>query len=249
MAPVGRNAVRWSGRGGGDALAREKLLVRSRSRGRHVHDHGAPQAEPGDQRVLELHEPNVRMDDLDPNGRLAQGAIEQAADENFILPISHDEIVHGKGSLLSKMPGDTWQKFANLRTLLGYMYTHPGKKLLFMGTELAMDREWDHDRSLDWHLAEDPMRKGLQNFMTDLGRLYLTEPARWEKDHQPEGFRWIDCQDWQQSVVVYVRSSGKSWMVVAFNLTPVPRFSYRIGVPQAPYYREEINSDSEWYGK
>jgi 1,4-alpha-glucan branching enzyme len=168
--------------------------------------------------------------------------------ENFILPISHDEIVHGKGSLLSKMPGDTWQKFANLRTLLGYMYTHPGKKLLFMGTELAMDREWDHDRSLDWHLAEDPIRKGLQNFMADLGRLYLTEPALWEKDHEAEGFRWIDCQDWQQSVVVYVRSSGKSWVIVAVNLTPVPRFGYRIGVPAAPYYREEINSDSEWYG-
>jgi 1,4-alpha-glucan branching enzyme len=168
--------------------------------------------------------------------------------ENFILPLSHDEVVHGKGSLLSKMPGDTWQKFANLRTLLGYMYTHPGKKLLFMGTELAMDREWDHDQSLDWHLAEDPMRKGLQNFMTDLGRLYLTEPALWEKDHQPEGFRWIDCQDWQQSVIFHVRSSVESWVVVAFNLTPVPRFGYRIGVPEAPYYREEINSDSKEYG-
>jgi 1,4-alpha-glucan branching enzyme len=168
--------------------------------------------------------------------------------ENFILPFSHDEIVHGKGSLLSKMPGDTWQKFANLRTLLGYMYTHPGKKLLFMGTELAMEREWDHDQSLDWHLEEDPMRKGLQNFMADLGRLYLTEPALWEKDHQPGGFRWIDCQDWQQSVVVYVRSSRECWVVVAFNLTPVPRLGYHIGVPNAPYYREEINSDSMWYG-
>jgi len=168
--------------------------------------------------------------------------------ENFILPISHDEIVHGKGSLLSKMPGDTWQKFANLRTMLGYMYTHPGKKLLFMGTELAMEREWDHDQSLDWHLEEDPWRRGLQKFMADLGRLYLTEPALWEKDHQSDGFRWIDCQDWQQSVVAYVRSSRETWVVVALNLTPVPRFGYRIGVPYTPYYWEEINSDSEWYG-
>ena len=168
--------------------------------------------------------------------------------ENFILPLSHDEVVHGKGSLLSKMPGDHWQKFANLKTLLGYMYTHPGKKLLFMGTELAMDREWDHDQSLDWHLEEDPMRKGLQNFMTDLGRLYLQEPALWEKDHQPDGFRWIDCQDREQSVLSYVRSSKESWVVAAVNLTPVPRFGYRIGIPYAPYYREEINSDSEWYG-
>jgi 1,4-alpha-glucan branching enzyme len=170
-----------------------------------------------------------------------------AFSENFILPISHDEVVHGKGSLLSKMPGDTWQKFANLRTLLGYMYTHPGKKLLFMGTELAMEREWDHDQSLDWHLEDDPRRKGLQNFLADLGKLYLEEPALWEKDHQPEGFRWIDCQDWQQSVVSFIRRSKESWVVVVFNLTPVPRLGYRIGVPYAQSYREEINSDSEWY--
>lgn len=168
--------------------------------------------------------------------------------ENFILPLSHDEVVHGKGSLLSKMPGDTWQKFANLRTLLGYMYTHPGKKLLFMGTELAMDREWDHDQSLDWHLEQDPLRQGLQNFMTDLGRLYLEEPALWERDHQPEGFSWIDCQDYQQSVVSFIRRSREGWIVVVVNLTPVPRFGYRIGVPYAPRYREKINSDSEWYG-
>ena len=168
--------------------------------------------------------------------------------ENFILPFSHDEIVHGKGSLLSKMPGDTWQKFANLRTLIGYMFTHPGKKLLFMGTELAMEREWDHDQSLDWHLEEDPWRIGLQKFMADLGSFYQREPALWEKDHQPEGFRWIDCQDWQQSVVAYVRSSRETWVVVALNLTPVPRFNYRIGVPYTPYYQEEINSDSKWYG-
>jgi 1,4-alpha-glucan branching enzyme len=171
-----------------------------------------------------------------------------AFSENFILPLSHDEVVHGKGSLLSKMPGDAWQKFANLRTLLAYMYTHPGKKLLFMGTELAMDREWDHDQSLDWHLEDDPRRKGLENYLADLGRLYNEEPALWERDHQPEGFRWIDCQDWQQSVVSFIRRAKESWVVVIFNLTPVPRFGYRIGVPQAQAYREAINSDSEWYG-
>jgi 1,4-alpha-glucan branching enzyme len=168
--------------------------------------------------------------------------------ENFILPFSHDENVHGKGSLLSKMPGDRWQQFANLRTLLGYMYTHPGKKLLFMGTELAMDREWDHDQSLDWHLADDPMRQGFQRFFMDLGRLYREEPALWERDQQPDGFRWIDCQDWHQSVVSYLRRSQNSWIVVVVNLTSVPRLGYRIGVPTASLYREIINSDSEWYG-
>jgi len=168
--------------------------------------------------------------------------------ENFILPLSHDEVVHGKGSLLSKMPGDTWQKFANLRTLLGYMYTHPGKKLLFMGTELAMDREWDHDHSLDWHLEDDPRRRGFQTFLEDLGRLYLSEPPLWELDHRPEGFTWIDCQDWQQSVVSFIRRSKDRWLVVVLNFTPVPRFGYRFGVPGAPWYQEVLNSDSNWYG-
>jgi len=171
-----------------------------------------------------------------------------AYSENFILPFSHDEVVHGKGSLLSKMPGDPWQKFANLRTLLAYQYTHPGKKLLFMGSELAMEREWDHDHSLDWHLAEDPMRQAFMRFLADLGKLYREEPALWEKDHHSEGFRWIDCSDWRQSVVSYLRRSEKSWLVVVLNLTPVPRFGYRIGVPDAPYYREVLNSDSRWYG-
>jgi 1,4-alpha-glucan branching enzyme len=168
--------------------------------------------------------------------------------ENFILPFSHDEIVHGKGSLLSKMPGDFWQKFANLRTLLGYLYTHPGKKLLFMGSDLAMEREWDHDRSLDWHLTRDQIRQGFQRFLADLGRIYLEQPALWEKDHFPQGFRWIDCQDWQQSIVSYVRRSENSWLVVILNLTPVPRFGYRIGVPEAALYQEILNSDSMWYG-
>jgi 1,4-alpha-glucan branching enzyme len=117
-----------------------------------------------------------------------------------------------------------------------------------MGTDLAMDREWDHYQSLDWHLTDDPMRKGFQKFLADLGGLYLKEPALWEWDYRPEGFRWIDCQDWQQSVVSYVRRSEKDWLAVILNLTPVPRFGYRIGVPEAPYYREVLNSDSGWYG-
>jgi 1,4-alpha-glucan branching enzyme len=168
--------------------------------------------------------------------------------ENFIMPLSHDEVVHGKGSLLSKMPGETRQKFANLRTLMGYMYTRPGKKLLFMGTELAMDREWDHDQSLDWHFQTDPFHQGFQKYLADLGRLYLNDPALWQWDYHPEGFRWIDCQDWQQSIVSYVRRSKESWLVVALNLTPVPRLGYRIGVPEALFYQGIINSDSEWYG-
>jgi 1,4-alpha-glucan branching enzyme len=117
-----------------------------------------------------------------------------------------------------------------------------------MGTELAMDREWDHDQSLDWHLQADPLRKGFQTYLADLGRLYLNDPALWQWDYHPEGFRWIDCQDWQQSVVSYVRRSKECWLVVVVNLTPVPRLGYRIGVPEAPFYREIINSDSAWYG-
>ncbi len=168
--------------------------------------------------------------------------------ENFILPLSHDEVVHGKGSLLAKMPGDTWQQFANLRVLIGYQYTHPGKKLLFMGTELAPDWEWDHNQSLDWSLESDPMRQGFMNYLEDLGRIYRREPALWAWDHQREGFSWIDCQDWQQSVISFVRRYQDQWLVVILNLTPVPRHHYRIGVPQAPGYREELNSDSKFYG-
>jgi 1,4-alpha-glucan branching enzyme len=168
--------------------------------------------------------------------------------ENFILPLSHDEVVHGKGSLLSKMPGDRWQKFANLRLLLAYMYTHPGKKLLFMGTELAPDNEWNPAQSLDWHLQADPMRQGFQKFFMDLGQLYRENPALWEWDHLPGGFSWIDCQDYQQSVVSYVRQAKGHHLVCILNLTPVPRYGYRIGVPGGKAYRERINTDSEFYG-
>jgi 1,4-alpha-glucan branching enzyme len=171
-----------------------------------------------------------------------------AYSENFVLPFSHDEVVYGKGSLLKKMPGDAWQKSANLRLLLGYMYTHPGKKLLFMGTELAQSDEWYHDKGLDWHLQSDPMRQGFQRLMVDLGRLYLKHPALWELDLVPEGFSWIDCNDSESSVLSYVRFGKKCHLVCVLNLTAVPRNGYRIGVPGKHGYRERINSDSAYYG-
>lgn len=168
--------------------------------------------------------------------------------ENFILPISHDEVVHGKGSMYSKMPGDDWQKFANLRTLYGYMFTHPGKKLLFMGSEIAPYDEWYSQTSLPWHLADDPMRAGLQKFFEDLGALYLSHEALWGQDTVPEGFSWIDCNDSDNGVVSYIRRGKKGLLVCVFNMTPVPREHYRIGVPGAKGYREILNSDSKIYG-
>jgi 1,4-alpha-glucan branching enzyme len=168
--------------------------------------------------------------------------------ENFIMPLSHDEVVHGKGSLLSKMPGSEQEKFANLRLLLAYLYTHPGKKLLFMGTELAPSTEWDHNQSLDWHLQADPMRQGFQRFFEDLAWLYRQRPALWEWDYIPQGFSWIDCQDYQQSVVSYVRQAKNQHLVCILNLTPVTRTSYRIGVPGRKAYEERLNSDSAFYG-
>lgn len=171
-----------------------------------------------------------------------------AYSENFVLPFSHDEVVYGKGSLLRKMPGDDWQKFANLRLLLAYMYTHPGKKLLFMGSELAQWDEWYHEKGLDWHLQSDSMHKAFQQFMMDLGRLYLEHSALWELDPFPEGFSWIDCNDSEGSVISYVRYGRENHLVCAFNFTPVPRQSYRVGVPGQGSYRERINSDSVYYG-
>jgi 1,4-alpha-glucan branching enzyme len=168
--------------------------------------------------------------------------------ENFVLPLSHDEVVHGKGSLLGKMPGDRWQQFANLRLLMAFFWSHPGKKLLFMGTELAPDREWDHDRGLEWHLEQDPPRAGFLRLMEDFGRLYRATPALWELDHAPEGFSWIDCQDAAQGVVSFVRRGADSHLVVILNLTPVPRHGYRIGLPELRTYREEINTDAALYG-
>ncbi len=171
-----------------------------------------------------------------------------AYSENFVLPFSHDEVVYGKGSLLRKMPGDDWQKFANLRLLLAYMYTHPGKKLLFMGSELAQWDEWYHEKGLDWHLQPDSMHKAFQQFMMDLGRLYLEHSALWELDPSPEGFSWIDCNDSEGSVISYVRYGRENHLVCAFNFTPVPRQNYRVGVPGQGSYRERINSDSVYYG-
>ena len=168
--------------------------------------------------------------------------------ERFIMPLSHDEVVHGKGSLLSKMPGDKWQKFANLRALLTYQYARPGKKLLFMGTELAPDGEWNHDTSLDWHLAEDPLRSAFARFLADLGRLYVASPPLWRLDDSGEGFSWIDCSDRDNSVIAFVRSDGPDHVIVVLNLTPVPRQGYRIGTPASGRYVEVFCSDDPRYG-
>ncbi|MGE5755829.1 MAG: 1,4-alpha-glucan branching protein GlgB, partial [Planctomycetaceae bacterium] len=152
--------------------------------------------------------------------------------ENFLLPLSHDEVVHGKGSLLDKMPGDLWQKFANLRLLYGYMYGHPGKKLLFMGSEIAQWREWHHDESLDWHLLEHAPHEGVRRLVADLNRAYRGEPALHENDCDSAGFEWVDCADWQGSILSFLRRGKRGETVlVALNFTPVPRPGYRIGVP------------------
>ncbi len=171
-----------------------------------------------------------------------------AYSENFILPLSHDEVVHEKGSLLSKMPGDEWQRFANLRALYTYMYTRPGKKLLFMGSEFAMGDEWKCDHSIDWHLTQYPLHKGVEILMEDLGRLYRSRDCLWAWDAEPRGFQWIDCSDSTSSVISYVRRGPQSSLVVAMNLTPVPRVGYRVGVPHPGFYREVVNTDSEVYG-
>jgi 1,4-alpha-glucan branching enzyme len=171
-----------------------------------------------------------------------------AYSENYVLTFSHDEVVYGKGSLLRKMKGDNWQKFANLRLLMAYMYTHPGKKLLFMGSELAPWDEWYHEKSLDWHLASEPMHRAFQHFMADLGKLYVENEALWELDASPEGFSWIDCQDAESSVISYVRYGKKNHLVCVLNMTPVPREDYRIGVSGQGSYHERINSDSTYYG-
>jgi 1,4-alpha-glucan branching enzyme len=168
--------------------------------------------------------------------------------ERFINPLSHDEVVHGKGALLGKMPGDDWLRFANLRLLIAYMYTRPGKQLLFMGTELAPSAEWHHDRSLDWHLAGDPMRRGFALFLEELGRLYLETPSFWRADPDPAGYAWIDGSDALQSVVSYRRRDGDAEVVVALNFTPIPREHYRVGAPQPGRWRCVLSSDDRRYG-
>jgi 1,4-alpha-glucan branching enzyme len=170
--------------------------------------------------------------------------------ENFVLPFSHDEVVHGKRSMLDKMPGDAWQKHANLRALYGYMFTHPGKKLLFMGAEIGEWHEWNHDWQLDWELLGDPRHAGLQRWVQDLNAVYRAEPSLWEIDFEPRGFAWIDPHDHDNSVISFLRRAEREddFTVVLVNFTPVPRHGYRIGVPRGGLYREVLNSDSEYYG-
>ncbi len=173
-----------------------------------------------------------------------------AFSENFILPLSHDEVVHGKGSLIGRMPGGDWQAFANLRLYYTFMYGHPGKKLLFMGGEIAQRREWNHSASLDWDLLDDPSHAGVQQLVKDLNRLYRTTPALYEIDFDAGGFEWIDCSDKQQGVISFLRR-GKNkteLVVVVCNMTPVVRHGYRIGVPAPGHYHERINSDASAYG-
>ncbi|MDQ3427573.1 MAG: 1,4-alpha-glucan branching protein GlgB [Gemmatimonadota bacterium] len=168
--------------------------------------------------------------------------------ERFIMPLSHDEVVHGKGTLLSRMPGDEWQRFANLRALLAYQYTRPGKPLLYMGSELASTREWHHDISLDWHLRERPLHAGLLRYLADLGRVYQEHPELWRQDADPAGFTWLDPDDRDHSIYSYLRRDGERTIVVLLNLTPVPRHHYRAGVPCAGAYEVILSSDDPRYG-
>jgi 1,4-alpha-glucan branching enzyme len=173
-----------------------------------------------------------------------------AFNENFVLPLSHDEVVHGKGSLIGKMPGDYWQKFANLRLLFGYMYAQAAKKLLFMGGELGQWSEWNHDQSLDWNLLDSPMHAGLQQWVSDLNHAYRSEPALHELDFDWQGFEWIDCNDSEQSIISLIRKgkSADEVVLAVANFTPVPRYDYRIGVPKAGFWKELLNSDAGDYG-
>jgi 1,4-alpha-glucan branching enzyme len=170
--------------------------------------------------------------------------------ENFVSPFSHDEVVHGKGSLLDQMPGDLWQRFANLRLLYTYMWTHPGKKLLFMGNEFAQWSEWDHDSCLQWHLLQWDSHRGVQRLIEDLNRLYRNEPALYQVDFRSEGFEWIDCLSRETSVLAYMRKAQdpNDFLVIVANFTPVPRNDYQVGVPVDGYYREVFNSDAAIYG-
>lgn len=170
--------------------------------------------------------------------------------ENFVLPLSHDEVVYGKGSILAKMPGDDWQKRANLRLLLGYMFTHPGKKLLFMGAEFGQWEEWYHEKSLDWHLLEYPTHQGIKQFVSDLNNLYKRESSLHELDCDMRGFRWVDCNDCQKSAISFLRfgNSRDNTILTVCNFTPVPHHNYRVGVPYGGFWREVLNSDAREYG-
>jgi 1,4-alpha-glucan branching enzyme len=170
--------------------------------------------------------------------------------ENFVLPLSHDEVVYGKGALIRKMPGDDWQKFANLRALLGYMYAQSGKKLLFMGGEFGQWDEWYHEVSLDWNLLAYPFHEGLRKWVEDLNRVYRDEKALYERDFEPAGFHWIDCNDSQQSTISLMRKGfhEEDSVIIACNFTPVPRHNYRVGVPEEGFWKEILNSDALIYG-
>ncbi|MEX2119291.1 MAG: 1,4-alpha-glucan branching protein GlgB [Pirellulales bacterium] len=170
--------------------------------------------------------------------------------ENFVLPLSHDEVVHGKGSLLDQVPGDLWQKFANLRLMFGYMWAHPGKKLLFMGGEFGQWGEWNYDTSLDWHLLQWPSHQGLQKYVADLNQLYRREPALHQMDFDGHGFEWIDCHNYDASALSFIRKAKdpRDYLVVCCNFTPVPRLTHRLGVPEHCWYEEISNSDSTYYG-
>ncbi len=169
--------------------------------------------------------------------------------ENFMLPLSHDEVVHGKGSLIDKMPGDVWQKFANLRLLFGYMFGQAGKKMLFMGGEFGQWREWVHDESLDWHLLDFESHRGVQHWVSDLNHFYRTNPVMHVGDLHPYGFEWVAANDSDQSALSFLRhgESDNEWVLVVCNFTPVPREGYRLGVPRAGFWKEVLNSDAHEY--
>jgi 1,4-alpha-glucan branching enzyme len=173
-----------------------------------------------------------------------------AFNENFVLPLSHDEVVHGKGSLIGRMPGDNWQQFANLRLLYGWMWGHPGKKLLFMGGEFGQRREWQHEESLEWHVLQYPDHAGVMQWVADLNRLYAAEPGLHELDFEVQGFEWIDCNDRDASVMSFLRKSrdGARTVLVVCNFTPLVRENYVLGVPHPGYWREVLNSDASGYG-
>ena len=168
--------------------------------------------------------------------------------ENFVLPFSHDEVVHGKGSMLNKMPGDEWQRFANLRLLYTFMFTYPGKKLLFMGSEFGQGTEWNCEKELDWYVLQYPMHEGIKTLVSDLNTLYTQTPALYRHEFDPQGFEWLDCSDREQSILSYIRKDGEHYVIAIFNFTPVPRENYRIGVPELAQYQIIFSSDSQFYG-
>jgi 1,4-alpha-glucan branching enzyme len=170
--------------------------------------------------------------------------------ENFLLPFSHDEVVYGKGSMLRKMPGDNWRKFANLRLLYGFMFGHPGKKLLFMGDEFGQWAEWNHDAELEWNLLNEPFHDGLKRWVHDLNMLYRGERSLYETDFNPSGFEWVDCKDSQRSIISFLRRGRdpNNQLLFVCNFTPVVRQNYRIGVPCDGYWKEILNSDAALYG-